>query len=146
MITADQLIETIRQASDYDAHTIAGLVEDAILALNAADDGMPTLSETGPWADEDAGMICERVVDPDAQLLPEEEAKFAAEEREVAAMDVADELKHMADHYQRAHQWDLNALEYLRDAIRKAAPTMSESEIARRAGVTRMTVRKALGK
>jgi hypothetical protein len=34
----------------------------------------------------------------------------------------------------------------LHAGIRQAAPTMSESEVARIAGVTRMTVRKALGK
>jgi len=52
----------------------------------------------------------------------------------------------LGDDYLRASIAAEEARQSLCAGIRQAARTMSESEIARVAGVTRMTVRKALGK
>lgn len=63
-----------------------------------------------------------------------------------ATAEQAKELRTMAETYWRADQARHGAMADLRIVIREAAQTMSESEIARVTGVTRMTVRNALGK
>jgi len=147
MITTTQLVEIVQAHgyADYDAATVEGLIEDAVLELNGDDGGMDTIIKSGDEYTDDAGMwitsYLEEQIHPDPQKVAVD-----AEEAELAEMDQRADLKRMAENYRRTHQWDLNALEYLRVAMREAAPTMSESEIARVAGVTRMTVRKALGK
>jgi len=152
MITMGKLIEIVREPNGNTAGWAEASIKDAILTLNAADDGMPTLSETGPWDDEDADIICEEIVDPasDRRERDPEMIKIEMEEAEVATMDQAAEnashLRSQAETYWRADQWRTGAMADLQAAIRDAVPTMSESEIARVTGVTRMTVRKALGK
>lgn len=60
----------------------------------------------------------------------------------------ATDLARLSETYWRADQWRHSAMADLQCAIRAAARTgtMSESEMARVSGLTRMTVRKALGK
>jgi DNA invertase Pin-like site-specific DNA recombinase len=56
------------------------------------------------------------------------------------------DLAEFGDYYRRSSKQTEEARQTLHAGIRQAAKTMSESEIARVSGVTRMTVRKALGK
>lgn len=64
---------------------------------------------------------------------------------EPGPVDAAD-LARLAETYWRAEGWRHNAMADLRCGIRAAAPSMSESEMARATGLARDTVRAALGK
>jgi hypothetical protein len=64
----------------------------------------------------------------------------------VVAIEQVKELRTMAETYWRADQARHGAMADLRLMIQTAAVTMSEAEMARVTGLTRMTVRKALGK
>jgi DNA invertase Pin-like site-specific DNA recombinase len=58
----------------------------------------------------------------------------------------ADRLRIAGRRYRQRRELAEAGRQAMNDEIRAAAETMSESEIARIAGVTRMTVRKSLGK
>jgi len=147
MIAIESVIETVRESTGETVAQAKDSIERAILHLNAMDDGMPSIVEVeGQYHDDDADMICEYIRNPESVEEPEAEAQMNVEATELAGIEQRATLTTFADEYWRADQWRRHAMADLQTAIREAAASTSEAEMTRISGLTRMTVRKALGK
>ena len=84
-----------------------------------------------------------------AHRYPDEDMRIASEQAFAGAAQIIlgdSSLADLGDEYARARRAERDAMAALTGAIIAAAPEMSESAISRDSGLTRMTVRKALGK
>lgn len=102
----------------------------------------PALAEMTP--DQVGAMV--RYADAIEARYDDEALRSAAASGALQIVLSDDTLEQLGEALARARQEEREAMAMLTGAIIASAETDSESSLARRAGVTRVTVRKALGK